>query len=105
MTVLPIHVLGSSVLRLETELVTTVTDELRQLIDDMFETMYAARGIGLAAPQVGRTERITVIDVDRERILLLWRGCIPLRDGPHDVAASELREVTEGVTRNGQKAA
>jgi peptide deformylase len=65
-TVLGIHVLGSAVLRQETSLVPSVTDELRRLIDDMFETMYAARGIGLAAPQVGRTERITVIDVDRE---------------------------------------
>jgi hypothetical protein len=46
-----------------------------------------------------------VIDVDRERILLLWRGCIPLRDGPHDVAAIELREATESVARSGQKAA
>ena len=41
-----------------------VTDELRRLIDDMFETMHAAKGIGLAAPQVGRLERIAVVDVE-----------------------------------------
>jgi peptide deformylase len=41
-----------------------VDDDLRRLIDDMFETMHAAKGIGLAAPQVGRLERITVIDVE-----------------------------------------
>lgn len=67
MSVLDIHVLGSPVLRQETTPVSGVTDDLRRLIDDMFETMYAARGIGLAAPQVGRRERVTVIDVSRDR--------------------------------------
>ena len=66
MSLLEIHVLGSPVLRQVTKPVEEVTDELRQLIDDMFETMYAAEGIGLAAPQVGRTERIAVIDVREE---------------------------------------
>ena len=63
MSLLDIHVLGSPILRQVTTPVETVTDEHRQLIDDMFETMYAAEGIGLAAPQVGRIERIAVIDV------------------------------------------
>ena len=62
MSVLPIHVLGSPILRQATRPVEKVTDDLRRLIDDMIETMYVARGIGLAAPQVGRTERIAVID-------------------------------------------
>ncbi|HUF29844.1 MAG TPA: peptide deformylase [Gemmatimonadaceae bacterium] len=66
MSLLDIHVLGSPALRQVTTPVETVTDELRQLIDDMFETMYAAEGIGLAAPQVGRLERIAVIDVHDE---------------------------------------
>lgn len=66
MSLLDIHVLGSPILRQVTTPVDTVTDELRQLIDDMFDTMYAAEGIGLAAPQVGRTERIAVIDVREE---------------------------------------
>jgi peptide deformylase len=38
------------------------TPELRQLVEDMFETMYAAKGVGLAAPQIGLSKRITVID-------------------------------------------
>jgi peptide deformylase len=63
-SLLDIYVLGAPVLRQETAPVTVMTDELRRLIDDMFETMYAANGIGLAAPQVGRTERLSVIDVD-----------------------------------------
>lgn len=64
MSILRIHVLGSPVLRQVTKEIETVTDEHRRLIDDMFETMYVAHGIGLAAPQVGRTERIAVVDVD-----------------------------------------
>lgn len=64
MTILDIRVLGDPILRQETTPVTQVTDELRTLIDDMFVTMRAAKGIGLAAPQVGRTERIAVVDVE-----------------------------------------
>ena len=64
MTILDIRVLGDPVLRQETRPVEEVTDELRRLIDDMFATMHAAKGIGLAAPQVGRTERIAVVDVE-----------------------------------------
>jgi peptide deformylase len=63
-SVLPIRVLGDPVLREETTPVAAVTDDIRRLIDDMFETMYAANGIGLAAPQVGRTERVCVVDVE-----------------------------------------
>jgi peptide deformylase len=45
------------------EPVTEFNDELRCLVADMFETMYAAQGIGLAAPQVGISKRLTVIDL------------------------------------------
>jgi len=62
-SVLDIRVLGDPILRQETKVVETVTEEHRRLIDDMFETMHAAKGIGLAAPQIGRTERIAVVDV------------------------------------------
>ncbi len=41
-------------------------DELKQLLDDMLETMYLEAGVGLAAPQVGITRRIVVIDVERD---------------------------------------
>lgn len=63
MSVLEIRVLGDPILRQETRVVEQVTDEHRRLIDDMFETMHAAKGIGLAAPQVGRSERIAVVDI------------------------------------------
>jgi peptide deformylase len=62
-SVLDIRVLGDPILRKETERVKEVNDGIRQLVRDMFDTMYAAEGIGLAAPQVGRTERVTVMDV------------------------------------------
>jgi peptide deformylase len=54
-------------LKTKAEPVATVDDEVRRLLDDMFETMYAAPGIGLAAPQVGVMQRIVVMDVaDKE---------------------------------------
>ena len=71
MSILDIRVLGDPILRQATTPVATVTDELRRLVKDMFATMYHARGIGLAAPQVGRTERITVIDVDEQPLVLV----------------------------------
>lgn len=64
MSLLELRVLGDPILRQDTKPVAEVTDDLRRLIDDMFETMRAAKGIGLAAPQVGRTERVAVIDVE-----------------------------------------
>jgi peptide deformylase len=68
---LDIRVLGDPILRQDTEPVAEVTDELRQLIEDMFITMYAAEGIGLAAPQVGRTERLAVVDVEGAKYVLI----------------------------------
>jgi peptide deformylase len=63
MAVLPITVLGTPILRQATVPVQAVTDDLRRLADDMFETMRLASGVGLAAPQVGRTERLCVVEV------------------------------------------
>ena len=71
MSILDIRVLGDPVLRKPTKRVTQVTDELRKLIADMFETMYAAEGIGLAAPQVGRSERLAVVDVEGKKFTLI----------------------------------
>jgi peptide deformylase len=70
-SILDIRVLGDPILRQATTPVTTVTDELRRLISDMFETMHHARGIGLAAPQVGRTERLAVVEVEDDRFVLI----------------------------------
>lgn len=61
--ILPIRVYGDPVLRTKTVDVEEDTEELQQLIDDMIDTMRGAEGVGLAAPQVGRSERIFVADV------------------------------------------
>lgn len=54
---------GDSVLEVECARIESFgTPELRKLVNDMFETMYAARGVGLAAPQVGVAQQVTVID-------------------------------------------
>ena len=71
MSLLDIHVLGSPILRQETERVDTITPELRRLTDDMFDTMHAAKGVGLAAPQVGRRERLCVVQVDDTRLVMI----------------------------------
>ena len=61
--VLPIYTYGSKILREVTEEVPGIDDSVRELLADMFETMRGAEGIGLAAPQVGRTERIFIVDL------------------------------------------
>jgi peptide deformylase len=70
-SILDIRVLGDPVLRKPTKPVVEITADLRKLIADMFETMYAAEGIGLAAPQVGRTERLAVVDVEGKKFTLI----------------------------------
>lgn len=59
----PIVKFGEPVLEKPSAAVTEFNDELRKLVDDMFESMYAAHGVGLAAPQIGISKRIAVIDV------------------------------------------
>lgn len=54
-------------LRTEARPVENVDDQIRQLVDDMFETMYAAPGIGLAATQVNRHQQVIVIDISHEK--------------------------------------
>lgn len=55
------------ILRKVSEEVITFDDKLKKLAEDMLETMYAAPGIGLAAPQVGVAKRVTVVDISEER--------------------------------------
>jgi peptide deformylase len=59
----PIVKFGNPVLEKPAEKVTVFDEELKQLVDDMFESMYAAHGVGLAAPQIGLPLRIAVIDI------------------------------------------
>jgi peptide deformylase len=66
MALLRIETLGADVLRRRAEEVAGPDPGLDRLIDDMFETMYEAHGIGLAAPQVGVGRRVIVVDVHEE---------------------------------------
>ena len=65
--ILPIHTFGNSVLRKVAEPITNEYPKLKELIDNMFETMHNADGVGLAAPQVGLPIRLFVIDLDAFR--------------------------------------
>src|SRR5213083_1903376 len=66
MTIRRLHLLGSPVLRQPATPVAAVDDEVRRLVDDLFDTMRAAKGVGLAAPQVGVSQRVAVVDVGEE---------------------------------------
>jgi peptide deformylase len=59
----PIVKLGDPVLETPAATVNAFDDDLKKLIEDMFESMYAAHGVGLAAPQIGIPKRIAVVDV------------------------------------------
>ena len=59
----PIVKFGSPLLETPAEPVAVFDSELKKLVEDMFESMYAARGVGLAAPQIGIGKRLAVIDV------------------------------------------
>lgn len=61
---LPVYLYGHPVLRKVSEDITPDYPDLKKLLDDMYETMYASEGVGLAAPQIGRNDRIVVIDAD-----------------------------------------
>ena len=114
MSLLDIYVLGAPILREETRPVTDVGPELQKLIDDMFETMYAAKGIGLAAPQVGRTERVAVIDVEGAKHVIInpeivlregsqkgEEGCLSIPDVYADVDRA-MRVVVKAQDREGK---
>jgi len=96
---------GNPVLEKPSEKVTVFDEELKKLIEDMFESMYAARGVGLAAPQIGISRRIAVVDVtfkeDPSAKLVLINPEIVHKEGRH--AQSEgclsIPEFRENVSR------
>jgi peptide deformylase (EC 3.5.1.88) len=73
--------LGKEALRAHAKEVTEVTPRIKELIDDMFDTMYEANGVGLAAPQVGIRKRIVVVDVTGEDPVALINPVILEKDG------------------------
>lgn len=71
MAIRNIREIGDPVLNKSCKVVKEVTDRTRELIEDMFDTMYEVQGVGLAAPQVGILKRIVTIDVTGEDPILL----------------------------------
>jgi peptide deformylase len=87
------------------EPVTEFNDDLKKLVEDMFETMYASQGIGLAAPQVAVSKRVTVIDLsqgkDPDQKLVLVNPEIIFREGKQyeEEGCLSFPEIREKVQR------
>ena len=81
MSLRPIHLLGSPVLRERAVEVREVDDEIRTLVEDLFETMVADRGIGLAGNQVGVARRVAVVQTEDEEAVILIDPVILDREG------------------------
>jgi len=115
MALLDLHLLGSPVLRQRSAEVPGVDAETRQFIADLFETMEVAKGIGLAANQVGVARRIAVVGAEEERLVLVnpvilsaegrcreEEGCLSVPDVYGDVERPE-RIVLEALNAEGER--
>jgi len=116
----PILKYGDSVLHERAQVVETLTPDIERLIDDMIETMYAAPGVGLAAPQVGVALRIFVVDVsvgrdanglmtfinpefvERDGTQLEEEGCLSV-PGFNATVVRPQRVVVKGLDRQGNE--
>jgi peptide deformylase len=114
MSLLQLHLLGSPVLRQRSDEVAGVDDDLRRFIDDMFETMDAAKGVGLAANQVGVAKRVAVVDAEGSRFAMVnprimqaegrataEEGCLSIPDIYGDVTRPST-VVLEALDRDGR---
>jgi len=101
----PIVKYGDAVLETPAKPVTDFNDELKRLVEDMFESMYAAHGVVLAAPQIGISKRLAVIDVtfqeDPQAKLVLANREIIHTEGRHrqNEGCLSIPEFREPVTR------
>jgi peptide deformylase len=101
----PIVKYGNPVLEKPAEPVTAFDEDLKKLVSDMFESMYAAHGVGLAAPQIGISKRLAVIDItfkeDPEAKLVLVNPEIIHSEGRHtqNEGCLSVPEFREPVTR------
>ena len=116
----PILRYGESLLHQPASDVAAVDDEVHKLVDDMIETMYAAPGVGLAAPQVGVAKRLFVIDlsvgrrmadlivminpvfVEREGMQLEEEGCLSV-PGFNATVVRPARAIVRGLDRAGNE--
>lgn len=100
--ILPINKLGDDILRQVAEPVTEVNDEIRQLAEDMFETMDDADGVGLACPQIGRSIRMFVLMADDNvRRVFINPQILKTSEetGPYDEGCLSLPKIYETIER------
>lgn len=115
----PIVKYGEEVLHKRATTIDSITDDVQILIDDMIETMYAASGVGLAAPQIGITRRVFVVDpslgrrlddlivminpsiIHREGVQTHPEGCLSI-PGFEESVPRPSRIVVRGLNRDGQ---
>ena len=115
----PILKYGDSILHEKARVVDAITPDIDRLVDDMIETMYAAPGVGLAAPQVGVPLRIFVVDVsvgrdpaglivmvnpefvERDGVQLEEEGCLSV-PGFNATVMRPMRVVVKGLDRDGE---
>jgi len=115
MSLLSLHVLGSPVLRRRSDEIGKPDDEVRRLVEDMFETMDVAKGVGLAANQVGVARRVAVVDADGDRFVMIdpviletegrataEEGCLSIPEIFGDVTRPE-RVVVEATDLDGNR--
>ena len=81
MALLEIKTAGNPILKTVCKPVEKIDKRLRKLLDDMAETMYASDGVGIAAPQVGESIRVAVVDVDKKNRYDLINPVITQREG------------------------
>ena len=94
--ILPIYIYGQPVLRKVAEDITPEYPNLKQLIEDMFETMDRADGCGLAAPQIGLPIRLVVIDLDvMSDDFPEYKGCRRAFINPHIIETNDETKSTE----------
>jgi len=118
MAIHEIRILGDPVLRQKAEPVQEVDDEVRRLMDEMLATMYDADGVGLAAPQIGISRRIIVVDVrepgvepfglvnpvileSSDEVERDEEGCLSI-PGLKEIVERSARVVVEGLDRDGR---
>jgi len=116
MNLLQIRKIGDPVLRIKAEKIDEVNKKNNDLIDNMFEIMYAEDGVGLAAPQVGISKRIAVVDIREDNKIVLINpeiiaeegkaimeeGCLSIPGETGDVIRSQ-KITVRSLDRNGNE--
>ncbi len=115
MAVLEVVQMGNPVLKAKAEPVEKINKQILKILDDMADTMYASDGVGLAAPQIGVSKRIIIVDIGEGLIELInpeivsaegsvvdQEGCLSVAGFFGDVARAQ-KVVVQGLNRQGKR--